>query len=120
MLKQVSQRDTCPALVDDASSGQQVWQWSTSVSSSESCPASISFRIAMAVIGLEMLPMRIIVVGCMARPELESANPTAPAQFSVPPVAMAKLMPVSSNSVRAARSASCAAAGQASNVSGGP
>ena len=70
----------------------------------------------MAVTGFEMLPTRIIVVGLIARAVVESANPTAPAQFKLPWAPIAKLMPVSSKSERALRNASCAAAGQASNT----
>ena len=50
----------------------------TSLSSSVNWPASISFRMAIAVTGFEMLPMRIIVVGSMARPVVESISTIEP------------------------------------------
>jgi hypothetical protein len=87
-------------------------------SSSDTCPASTSFMTAMEVIVLEMLPMRIIVVGSIARAVVASARPTAPAQFRVPAVDVAKESPVRENSVRALRRVFWTSTGQVSNVSG--
>ena len=88
------------------------------LSSSDNWPASISFRIAIAVIGLETLPIRIMVVGSKGRPLAASAHPTAPAQFRVPALDIANEIPVSAKSVRAPRRVVWAAVGHSSKVSG--